>query len=345
MKAVLRPPHTAHQARGVALLTALLVVAIVAIIAVGMASRQQLDIRRTGNVFDGDQAYLYALGVESWAQGVLRKDLQQDRRTNAVLDDLGEGWATVLPPIDVEGGKVAGVITDMQGRFNVNNLLPRIPADQQGQPNPADPADKDKAIFMHLLTTATEVNADVATEMTEAVQDWLDADDVRRLNGAEEVDYLRLTPPYRTANALLSSPSELLLIKGFTPQIYALIAPSISTLPVITKINVNTASAQVIKALADGISSAQAEKAVADRKLRPFKNLQDFYTQLGANPQQQQVMADKIGVASEYFLLSAHAETGRGQVQLYSLLGRRMPPPPAPQQVNVKVIMRGQGTY
>jgi general secretion pathway protein K len=338
--------HRPQSARGVALLTALLVVAIVSIIAVGMASRQQLDIRRTGNVFDGDQAYLYALGVESWAQGVLRKDFDKDRRANAVTDNLGEVWATALPPIDVEGGMVAGAITDMMGRFNLNNLVRPAVLNQQTQPEPLDPAVKDKAIFQRLLTTVAAVKTDEAVELAEAVQDWIDADDVRRLNGAEEVDYLRLKPPYRTSNAPLNSTSELLLIKGFTPEIYKQIAPYVTALPGgITTINVNTASAPVITALADGISAAQAEKIVSDRELQPLKNIQEFYTQLGINLQQQQAMADRIAIASNYFLLSAQARTGRGQVQLYSLLERRLPPLPAPQNVTVKIIMRGQGTY
>ncbi|MEO5573335.1 MAG: type II secretion system minor pseudopilin GspK [Gammaproteobacteria bacterium] len=342
MKSVIGNPRAA---RGVALLTALLVTAIVAIIAVGMASRQQLDIRRTGNVLDGDQAYLYALGVESWAQGVLRKDSDKDRRANAISDNTSESWATALPPIDVEGGKVAGVITDMMGRFNLNNLVHPALSNQQGQPT-LDPAVKDVEIFKRLLTTVAGVKTDKALELVQAVQDWIDADDERRLNGAEEVDYLRLKPPYRTANAQLSSPSELLLIQGFTPEIYKQIAPYVATLQGgITTINVNTAATALIAALADGITAAQAEKLVSDRELRPFKNIQEFYVQLGLNPQQQQLITGKVAIASNYFLLSAQARTGRGQVQLYSLLERRVPPLPAPQVMNVKTIMRGQGTY
>ena len=46
-----------RQQRGVALITALLITAIATIAAVAMASRQQIDIRRTGNIIDIDRAW------------------------------------------------------------------------------------------------------------------------------------------------------------------------------------------------------------------------------------------------------------------------------------------------
>lgn len=57
-----------YKQTGVALITAMLVVALASVAAVAMTSRQQLDIRRTGNILHADQAYLYALGGELWAK-------------------------------------------------------------------------------------------------------------------------------------------------------------------------------------------------------------------------------------------------------------------------------------
>jgi len=54
-----RIPHN----RGVALLTVLLVVALATTTAVAMASRQQLDIRRTENTLYQGQALMYLYGV------------------------------------------------------------------------------------------------------------------------------------------------------------------------------------------------------------------------------------------------------------------------------------------
>ena len=63
----------ADRQQGVALITALLVVAIAAVAAVSMASRQQLDIRRTGGLLHGEQAWAYVNGAETWARAVLRR--------------------------------------------------------------------------------------------------------------------------------------------------------------------------------------------------------------------------------------------------------------------------------
>lgn len=320
--------------RGVALLTALLITAIATIIAVGMAARQQLDIRRAGNVLDGDQAYLYTLGMDGLAQLILEADLREDKKAGSEVDSLEEPWASPIASIDIEGGKLAGRIEDLQGRFNLNNLEPV-------QTNPPSSDLVAKAIFQRLLVGVGKVNAGQAQDMTEAVADWLDADEVLRTNGAEDNDYLLQKPPYRAANARFTSPSELLLIKGFTPAIYKLIAPYVCALPTTTTtINVNTVPVQVIAALDANINTIQI---VSRRALNDFKTVGDFFSQAGLNAAAQQLITPKLSIDSHYFLLSAHATAGRGQVQLYSLLQRLNPPPSG--QAAVTVIMRGQGTY
>ncbi len=55
--------------RGVALITALLVIALVTVAAVAMASRQQIDIRRRANITDADQAHWLSLGLV-WLEGL-----------------------------------------------------------------------------------------------------------------------------------------------------------------------------------------------------------------------------------------------------------------------------------
>ncbi len=163
-----------QRQQGVALITALLITALVTVIAVAMASAQQLDIRRTANIMDTDRAYVFALGVESWAKQILKRDLQ-----NSQMDDLTENWAVVLPPLSVEGATVSGHIVDMTGRFNLNNLV------QGGKANPL-------AVqrFQRLLT-AVGLNPDLAL----AVVDWIDPDSQASFPmGAEDSEYMNLTP-------------------------------------------------------------------------------------------------------------------------------------------------------
>src|SRR3569623_366557 len=207
--------------RGVALITAVLITAVIAVAAVAMAAQQKLDVRRTANMIDGERAYVFALGVESWVQQVLARD----RRDNQT-DHLGEAWAKQLPAITVEGAVLAGRLEDLQGRFNLNNLV-----------------DKDKvsavdvARFQRLLTSLA-----IDPNISNAVVDWIDPDaDTTYPDGAEDAEYLRATPPYRAANRPMASASELLLVRGVTSEIYLKLAPVVAALPGRTAINVNTA--------------------------------------------------------------------------------------------------------
>ncbi|MFZ5594437.1 MAG: type II secretion system minor pseudopilin GspK [Pseudomonadota bacterium] len=301
---------------GVALITALLVTAIVVVIAVSMTSRQQLDIRRSANVLEGDQAYLLALGVESWALGVLAQD-QRDNKS----DNLSEAWATMLPPIDVEGGKVAGRIEDMQARFNLNNLV------QGGRlSNP------DIQRFQRLLRTLQ-----IDPALAQAVVDWIDPDSERiSLDGAEDDDYLLRNPPYRAANAPLTSVSELRLIKGFTADIVTRLAPFVTALPTRTDININTARPEVLMTLADNLSKTDAEGLVQDRGLKGYPDIQRFID--SPMVKSRNIPAAGLSVASGYFLLDANAQYGRRQTQLYSLITRTT-------DGKASVVLRGQGAY
>lgn len=302
---------------GVALITAMLVTAIVVVIAVSMATRQQLDIRRSANVLEGDQAYLFALGVESWALGILAQDGRDNRS-----DNLGETWATVLPPLDVEGGKVAGRIEDMQGRFNLNNLV-----------NNGIPSTEDIIRFQRLLRA---LQLDPA--LAQAIVDWIDPDSEKvTLDGAEDNDYLLRTPPYRAANAPLSSVSELRLVKGFTAEVVARLAPFVCALPVRTNVNINTAKAEVLMTLGDNISRADADGMVQDRGLKGYPDTQKFWD--SPMVKSRDIKQEGFAVASSYFLIDAAAQYGRGQARLFSLVSR------SPTDGKTQVVMRGQGAY
>ena len=111
-------PERPGRQRGVALITAVLMVALATMLAVDVGFRGFLDQRRSGTLFALDQGYEIALGAEAWAADFLRRDLIETR-----TDHLGETWARPLPPLPIEGGTVEGRLEDLQGRFNLNNLV------------------------------------------------------------------------------------------------------------------------------------------------------------------------------------------------------------------------------
>ena len=110
--------RTSRRQRGVALITAVLMVALATMLAVDVGFRGFLDQRRAGTLFALDQGFQVALGAEAWAADFLKKDLQDSQ-----TDHLGEVWARPLPPLPIDGGTVEGRLEDLQGRFNLNNLV------------------------------------------------------------------------------------------------------------------------------------------------------------------------------------------------------------------------------
>jgi general secretion pathway protein K len=294
-----RYPAGSRQ-RGVALITALLVVSLVTVIAVAMATRQHIDVRLTGNLLHGEQAYAYALAAESWARVILRRDASKSDH-----DSLDEDWATALPPISVEGGQVSGKIEDLQGRFNINNLI--MP---DGKVSEAD-----VAYFRRLLEILK-----LEPTLTDALLDWIDADiNVRFPNGAEDENYLSGSIPYRTANRPLVSISELRLVAGFDQNAVRLLEPYVTALPSRTLINVNTASPIVLLALHKDFTQSDVDAIITGRGETGYATVQAF---MGLDALAGRELDESVDVSSQYFLVHTDVIVGQGQAHLESLVAR-----------------------
>jgi general secretion pathway protein K len=296
------------QQRGVALITALLIAALVTVVATAMASRQQLDIRRTGNLLEADQAFHYALAAETWAGQILKQD-----KKDSAIDTLAEDWANKLPPVPVEGGSIGGSIEDLQGRFNLNNLR-----DAAGKSDPV----RIKA-FQSLLAQVSlaKEKIDLSPSIANRVADWLDDDLNSAADGAEDLEYLNLSLPYRTPNQPMASPSELAAIQGLSATDVAALLPLVSTLPQATRVNINTAPEMVLMALHGKMDPRIVSELAAYRKEQPFETAAAFVAKLRGD--YDIVIDDKlIDVKSDYFLVTIDATIGRTQLRMYSLLMR-----------------------
>jgi len=74
--------------------------------------------------------------------------------------------------------------------------------------------------FFQVLSSLSE-DADQPARIMDALNDWQDKDDFRRLNGAEAWDYRERGLPYTPRNAYIQSLSELYLIKHVKPDLIA----------------------------------------------------------------------------------------------------------------------------
>ncbi len=302
----IKHPHKLpRQQRGVAIITALLIVAIAVTISVTISTRLQLDIRRTGNMIMLDQARLYVLAAEKWSQRIL----EEDRKDNAI-DTLEENWAIALPPIPVEGGSIQGTLTDLSACLNINSLL-----DNKGAVDPV----------VEKRLSRLFANAGLKESPTQAIIDWLDKDlTTTNPNGAEDGYYLNLATPYRVANASMESLSELRLVKGFEDsKTFFKVRENLcaySTIGGANSVNINTASKEVLKSLATKLTDQIADDIIEQRSNTPFENLKDF-TQFN---QLKTIVTDTSGISfsSENFLLRTQAVIGKANLVVYSILYR-----------------------
>lgn len=244
--------RTPQTQRGVAIITAMLVIALGTITMVSVISRQQLDMQRERNEAIIQQARAFGISGERFAAALLYRDFKDGLRENT--DSLDDDWAQTIPPIPIDNASIQGCIVDMQGRFNLNNLV-----DAEGKP-----AEFYYNQFKRLLS---ELNIEQAK--AEAVLDWVDEDlNATIPDGAEDDYYTGLDIGYRAANAPFVSVSELQLVKGFSSanqdetEDYELLLPHIAALPIVdgpTAVNVNTATPEVLASLSDEIKPLAAD--------------------------------------------------------------------------------------
>jgi general secretion pathway protein K len=300
-------PRRRRQAqRGIALLVAILLVALGTIIAAAVAYENAMTARRGTATYAFDQSLLIAQGAEALAAYGLRQIYQSDP-THIYP---GQGWDKPLGPIEVVPGvMLEASLEDLQGRFNLNNLVAR-----DGTPDPLQ-----VNAFVQLLAVLG-----LESKWAGYLIDWIDADIVpQNPDGAEDSVYMGQTPPYRTPNRYITSASELLALPGFGRDRYIKLIPYVTALPWGTPINVCTAPGPVLDAF---LGSGHTEfGANADQLAQSRANTSGCFPTL-ANYQaafNQKLWAQaslKFKESSSYFRLSSFITIGSAEFNLYSLL-------------------------
>jgi len=289
---------TRHSQQGLALITAVLVVAIVATVATTLALGEQVWFRQAQNMANRAQAESLRQGALNYAAILLARDATQNQ-----TDHLGEPWAKPLPPLPVEDGMIAFAVSDAQGRFNLNNLV------RNGAPSKPD-----IEMFKRLLTSLG-----IDPGLSEALLDWEDAGDIVSAGGAEDIEYLSLPQPYRSANQLLQSVDELRLVKGFTAQAVEKLRPYVTAILGPTPVNVNTAPAEVLAALFTNLPASALQPVLESRVSQPFTGTEQFLAKLPAGTT---CPANLCDVKTSNFLVTIDIRYGRLQRRTEALIER-----------------------
>ena len=300
--------------QGIAAITALLVVAIATMLAADIAWKLHVDMQRTESMLMRDQAMQFAIGAELMAIDGLRKDHESDAEDNQHCDYPGEGWDEEIT-LPFEGGTVRGKITDMQGRFNLNNLISN------------DQKNRGAIDFFSRLLEQLELDPGLATK----VVDWIDPDQVEEFGGAEDATYTLRTPPYRAANTWLTTTSELMAVDGFIdpedpePDKFRLLERYVAALPSGQKINVNSAEDPLLLAMS---ADSGTRDAAPLRANRPYCDLLAADGTEGAFMEDAEGVIDEnfaneyLDVGTSFFQLKVLVTLGTAQLTMYSLLYR-----------------------
>jgi general secretion pathway protein K len=306
--------------RGVALIIALILVALATILATKLTFDGFLERRRTVGMLAAEQALHFGFGAEALAADVLAQDAQN----SPTLTVMTGPWAQATQPLpitapdDPEGepiGTLQGELEDMQGRFNLNNLG-RVITDATTKQDTQDPQPLEQFQRLLAIVGLEEKWAGIA-------RDWIDADDQPGSpDGAEDQVYTSQSPPYRTGNWPMMSPTELMNMPGFGADRYRKIAPYVTALPSANvPINICTASAPVLQSLSIILSGEyNPQLLAAGRKNGCFPDPPSFTNIVSAA---KDVKKAQWGTNSSYFRLTTRVTLGTSEFTLYSLLQRQ----------------------
>lgn len=285
-----------NNQKGVVIIVALFIVALVATLAYYMLAHLERDTFRTTLIIRNAQAEFYAQGSIAWSIDELRNDFLK-KKPDRLVDNI----PIILPATEVNGYKIQSTIYDAQSRYNINNLS-----------NKDAPAD-----FKHLLKILDpSMTEEKSQALILAILDWIGI--TKDSKFAEY--YAALKTPYRAPHKLMTSISELNLVKGMNPKLFNLLKPYIVALPVQTAINVQTASPEVLASLSESLTLSGAKIVATNRKDKPFLDPQQF-ADLDVI-KNQQIPKDKIVAVSDYFIVETKVEIEKQKILLYTLLER-----------------------
>jgi general secretion pathway protein K len=194
-------------------------------------------------------------------------------------DHRRELWASGLPPTDVQLGSLAGEIRDEQALFNLNNLV------RGGKPDPVQLA----ALRRLLATIGLEPG--LADAIAARIDPKRPLADIRELAG----------------------------MAGFGADALLRLRRVTTTLPRPTPVNVNTAPAEVLVALVEGLALPEAQALARRLATEPVRNREEFHARL--RPELKPNIGD-VAVSSQFFVVYGRAKVGGADLRMEALLQR-----------------------
>lgn len=294
-----------------ALLVVLVVIALLTTILMDLAFSTFVDLRLTETFRDSTRAYYLAKGGVNAG----RMLLQDDRNR---YDSLDEAWSRGVFNYPVGEGTVTILIEDQEGKLAINALV----LDNSPQTVMVD------RFYRFFVAMGLDQQGESA-ELTAALIDWLDSGDEpyreiltdgARLpvSGGEETYYSTLAQPYPCKNGPLETLDELSLIKGFTPELLKRVRSHLTTAATV-KVNINTASAEVLMSLDNQIDRETARTIIEYRTTSPISSIAQLEEVLPARSYsvvKSLANLQQLGTTSAIYRIDSRAIVNDGQRRL-----------------------------
>jgi general secretion pathway protein K len=259
--------------RGVALLLALWVLAILSFVGMEVGAFARADTGAARHLSERAQTYWAARGAVERGMALVSEYYRIYPASPLMAKLLGRGriagdeesrpplpvWLEARSIERVPLGQALGsvTVTDLSGRLNVNR--------------------SDPDLLENLIANVTR-DRSRAEELADAILDWVDADDLHRGRGAERDWYERRGLPLPRNSPVLQL-RELLLVRGVTHELLfgERGRPGLAgflTTEGTGKINVNSAAPEVLLAI-PGMDEGTVARIVAERRLRHLRSLEE----------------------------------------------------------------------
>lgn len=306
--------------RGSALLTVLLLVAVMATVASTALDRISVGTRLAGNVATIGQARSW-LGMAELIAATRIDDLLEADQSQTTL---AGGWLGAERRIELpDGAVVRARVEDGGNCFNLNSLVEQ----RQDGRLVVRPLGQSQFKALMLLVGIAEGEA---ARIAASTADYIDSDSNPLPGGSEDG---AAGSGALSANRMMADASELRSVPGVADRHYRLLWPWICALPVadLSPVNVNTLlpeQAPLLAMLVPGrIDLAKARALLATRPVNGFGSVIEFWESPAlAGVQPSPEASQQTKVRTSFFRLRARVETAGFDVGETALIDARQAP-------------------
>lgn len=304
--------HLKRGQRGAALLTAMIIVTLVASLAAAMVWRQYRAVQIEAAERSRSQSSLILQGALDWARLILRQDAIDNQKDP--VDSLNDFWAVPVAEsrvstfLAIEGGNtdkdgpeafLSGSIKDAQAQYNLRNLL-----------GGAQVPELEQRVLERICQSAQTPPGTAAQIISRLREAFVSSSQAASAPSSSDPS----TVPLQPRNL------DQLIWLGLSQDTIERLRPFVTLLPTPTPVNLNTAPREVIAALFDGMDLASAERLVQVRQSQPLKKVQDAKNFL---PSSVTISSDRAEVVTSYFNVSGRMRLDERVLEERSLVWRR----------------------